>query len=115
MDKVLKLVFIFLLLLSKQALSNTIDDLKTDGEVNAFVKAQNPDFVKYNDGKFEIRATNLIAKDLSCNGIFESWQIRNWEKADITNDGLTDQFLSLITLLSLDIMKTPGMILNLLK
>jgi len=90
MDKVLKLVFIFLLLLSKQALSNTIDDLKTDGEVNAFVKAQNPDFVKYNDGKFEIRATNLIAKDLSCNGIFESWQIRNWEKADITNDGLTD-------------------------
>jgi hypothetical protein len=78
------------MLLSKQALSNKIDDLKTDRDVNEFVKAMNPKFVKDKYVKFEIRATDSIAKDLNCNGIFENWHIRNWEKADITNDGLTD-------------------------
>jgi hypothetical protein len=90
MSKASKLLLIFLLLLSKQALSNNIDDLKTDRDVNEFVKAINPEFVKDKYVKFEIRSTDSIAKDLSCNGIFESWHIRNWEKADITNDGLTD-------------------------
>jgi len=90
MNKASKLLLILLLLLSKQVLSNKIDDLKTDGEVNEFVNTMNPQFVKDKYVKFEIRSTDSIAKDLNCNGIFESWQIKNWEKADITNDGLTD-------------------------
>jgi len=90
MNNASKLLLILLLLLSKQTLSNKIDDLKTDEDVNKFVKAINPEFVERKNGKFEIRSTDSIAKDLNCNGIFERWHIRNWEKADITNDGLTD-------------------------
>ncbi len=89
-NKAPRLVLIILLLLSKHALSNKIDDLKTDREVNEFVKTINPGFFQDEHVKFEIRSTDSIAKDLNCNGIFQSWHIKNWEKADITNDGLTD-------------------------
>jgi len=85
-----KLLLLFLLLLSKQVLSNKIDDLKTDQEVTEFVKTMNPQFAKDKYGRFAIKATDSIARDLNCNGIFKSWNIKNWEKADITNDGLTD-------------------------
>jgi hypothetical protein len=90
MNNASKLFLIFLLLLSKQVLSNKIDGLKTDKDVNEFVKSMNPDFIKDKDVKFEVQASDSIAKYLSCNGIFKSWGIKNWEKADITNDGLTD-------------------------
>ena len=83
-------MLIFLLLWSKQALSNKVDELKTDKEVSEFVKTMNPDFAKNKYARFEIKATDSIAKYLNCNGIFKSWDIKNWEKADITNDGLTD-------------------------
>ena len=60
MNKASKLLLILLLLLSKQVLSNKIDDLKTDGEVNEFVNAMNPQFVKDKYVKFEIRSTDWI-------------------------------------------------------
>ena len=50
----------------------------------------NPNFAKDKYGRFEVKSTDSIAKYLNCNGIFKSWDIKNWEKADITNDGLTD-------------------------
>ena len=90
MNKASKFLLIFLLLLSKQVLSNKIDALKTDQEVNEFVKTTNPTFAEDKYAKFEIQTTDYIAKYLDCSGIFKSWDIRNWEKADITNDGRTD-------------------------
>ncbi|WP_148042749.1 DUF6438 domain-containing protein [Pedobacter jejuensis] len=41
-------------------------------------------------GKFEIQPTDSLLKNLACDGIFTNWNIKNWEKVDVTNDGLTD-------------------------
>ncbi|WP_131558222.1 DUF6438 domain-containing protein [Pedobacter frigidisoli] len=85
-----KIFLVLLFIFSNQVFANEVDQLKTDSDVNEFVKNMNPDFAKDKYGKFKIRTTDSIAKHLSCDGIFKSWNIKNWEKADITNDGLTD-------------------------
>ena len=72
------------------ALASKIDDLKTTQEVIDFVKTVNKDFADNEYQEFKIYPTAQIAKDLDCEGIFEQWDIKNWEKADLNNDGLTD-------------------------
>ena len=81
------MLYLVLLLNFQFSFANEIDKLTTTEDVVAFVRKVNPDFA--ND-KFEIRPTEVIAKDLACGGIFKDWSIRNWEKADLNNDGLTD-------------------------
>jgi hypothetical protein len=90
MYKALTTLTIFLLLLSTKLYSNQIDDLKTDQDVYEFAKRIYPQFTEYDHAKFAIRPTDSIAKELYCEGIFKSWDIKNWEKADLNNDGLTD-------------------------
>lgn len=69
---------------------NKVDSLITDSDVNDFVKSENPQFVKDKFGKFQIQPTDSLLKNLACNGIFANWNIKNWEKVDVTNDRLTD-------------------------
>lgn len=72
------------------AYANRIDDLITDSDVNNFVKSENPDFAKDKFGRFQVQPTDSLLKNLKCNGILANWNIKNWEKVDVTNDGLTD-------------------------
>lgn len=67
-----------------------IDDLITDYDVNNFVKLENPEFANDKYGKFKIQPTDSLLKNLKCDGILANWNIKNWEKVDVTNDGLTD-------------------------
>jgi hypothetical protein len=77
-------------LLNSKLEFNTIDQLKTTDEVVMFVKDVNPKFAENKHRKFQIKSTDSIAKDLDCGGIFKNWNIKNWEKTDINNDGKTD-------------------------
>lgn len=80
--------FLLLMLFSKQIYANQIDNLKTDKEVEDFLKLAHPQFAK--NGSFSIYPTDSVAKALDCGGVFRQWKINNWQKVDITNDGLTD-------------------------
>lgn len=69
---------------------NKVDSLISDSDVNDFAKSENPEFVKDKFGKFQIQPTDSLLKNLACEGILANWKIKNWEKVDVTNDGLTD-------------------------
>jgi len=88
MNTYARILIIIFLLFSNQAFSNKIDSLNTDKDVEEFLKGLNKDFAK--DGRFKIQPTELLAKSLDCEGVFQQWKMKNWEKVDITNDGLTD-------------------------
>lgn len=66
---------------------NRIDLLKTTEDVIGFVKEVHPDF---NTPRFTIRSTQQMAQDLYCDGVFKEWDVKNWEKADLTHNGKTD-------------------------
>nr|WP_299340194.1 DUF6438 domain-containing protein [Allomuricauda sp.] len=66
---------------------NRIDLLNTTQEVIDFVREVHPDF---DDPKFTIRSTEQMKKDLYCDGIFNDWNVKNWEKVDLNHDGRTD-------------------------
>ncbi|SDC57095.1 DUF6438 domain-containing protein [Pedobacter soli] len=88
MNNYARIPLIILLFFSTHAFSNKIDSLKTDQDVERFLKQINKDFAK--DTNFSIQTTEQLAKNLDCEGIFQKWRMKNWEKVDITNDGLTD-------------------------
>lgn len=90
MNRSSTLLLLLLMLFSQQAISNKIDSLKTDEDVKTFLKSLNADLAPSSFVNYELKPTDTIAKYLNCEGVFRSWDIRNWEKADITNDGLTD-------------------------
>ncbi|UWY28883.1 DUF6438 domain-containing protein [Flavobacterium sp. TR2] len=71
-------------------LSNKIDSLETTADVIEFAKTVNPKFKSYRAGNMRIKSTDSIANDLNCNGIFKKWNVLNWEKKDLNNDGKTD-------------------------
>ncbi|WP_424493266.1 DUF6438 domain-containing protein [Salinimicrobium sp. GXAS 041] len=64
--------------------------MQTTEEVEKFVKEVEPLFTKYKHSKYRMLSTEDLAYKLNCNGIFEQWGIKNWEKTDINNDGKTD-------------------------
>ncbi|HYC40762.1 MAG TPA: DUF6438 domain-containing protein [Chitinophagaceae bacterium] len=70
-----------------EAQRNRIDSLGNDAEVLAFLKSVNKDF---NSERFELRSTAALRRDLECNGMAESWQIKNWDRADFDGDGRND-------------------------
>lgn len=89
-----KAEFILLLLLSNLTFGNTIDDLKTTKQVENFIKTVNKDFAKvrldFDRANFRIESVDSIYSNIKCVEIFKSSEIKNWEKIDINNDGLTD-------------------------
>ena len=91
----MKAVLFSLLLISNILYANRIDSLKTDNDVLEFLKSANADFRSEKFNKIEVRSTETIRHDLNCGGIADQWQVKNWEKADFNNDGLTDLFVLL--------------------
>lgn len=81
---------ILFVLLTPTIFANRIDNLKTDNDVLEFLKSINPDFrsVRYN--QIELRSTETLHRDLNCDSLADKWQVKNWEKADFNEDGLTD-------------------------
>jgi hypothetical protein len=69
---------------------NSIDDLKTTKEVVSFVKSLDLELNKKTFGQLQIKPTDTIAKDLPRCEVIKGWNIQNWEKTDVNNDGKTD-------------------------
>jgi len=88
----MKLVILLItLIISQSVYANKIDSLKTDQEVADFIISLNPRIQKGQGRvKFTIKPTDVLRKELACNGIAEKWQINNWEKFDFNSDCLTD-------------------------
>ena len=85
--------FIFLIAVSafcSSLYANKIDSLKTDEEVVAFLKSIDENFRSDKFKPIELRSTATLRSEMSCNGIADEWQVKNWEKADFNSDGLTD-------------------------
>ena len=81
---------IFILFFSGLSSANQIDDLKTTEDVVNFVKIVDSDFANEMFDKFTIKSTDSIVNYLECKSIFNKWNIQNWEKSDLNNDGKTD-------------------------
>jgi hypothetical protein len=90
-----KFTIILMLIFSNMIFGNKIDKLNTTKEVIEFVKTVHPEYgiVRYKDfkyGIFDIESIDSIYNQLKCKGIFKIDEIKNWQKIDVNNDGLTD-------------------------
>ena len=84
-----------MLIFSNMIFGNKIDKLNTTKEVIEFVKTVHPEYgiVRHKDfkyGIFDIESIDSIYNQLKCKGIFKIDEIKNWQKIDVNNDGLTD-------------------------
>lgn len=70
--------------------ANKIDNLKTIEDVVKFAKFINPDFARENFGELQIKSTDLIIKELNNCNLYQTWNVQNWQKIDLNNDGKTD-------------------------
>jgi len=90
-----KFTILLTLFFSNLIFGNKIDKLKTTKDVIEFVKTVNPEYgiVRYKNfehGIFDIKPIDTIYNYIKCKEIFEISEIKNWQKIDINNDGLTD-------------------------
>lgn len=90
-----KFTIIVIFLFSNLVFANKIDNLKTTNDVIEFVKTVYPEYGIIRDkdfkhGIFDIESVDSIYKHLKCKKIFKIDEIKNWQKIDINNDGLTD-------------------------
>lgn len=69
---------------------NAIDKLELTDDVVKFVKSVNPKFAGQHHGDFKIHQTDSIYKNFKKCSVFKDWEIKNWEKIDLNNDGKTD-------------------------
>ncbi|WP_369752640.1 hypothetical protein AB3G34_12700 [Flavobacterium sp. WC2409] len=69
---------------------NRIDLLVNTADVVVFVKSIDSKFAGKNFGNLEIKQTDSIYNDLGKCPLTKEWQINNWEKVDLNNDGKTD-------------------------
>lgn len=76
----------------KQSLSsiNKIDELKTTEDVIKFSKSIYSDFAKEKFGELQIKSNNVIVQELKNCDLYKSWNIQNWQKIDLNNDGKTE-------------------------
>jgi hypothetical protein len=83
------LLFLTLSLTSQYASANKVDDLKTDKDVAVFITSLDTRFHQKNS-QFVVMPTDDIIKSLECDFNIKAFGIKNWEKVDFNNDGLTD-------------------------
>lgn len=91
MKKGLLIIFIFT---STLVFANQIDNLDSSKDVEEFAKKVYPKFTKYKWSKFKIISTEKVKEKISCKDEYDLFGMKNWEKIDITNDGLTDLILT---------------------
>ena len=91
MKKKLLIIFIFT---STFIFANQIDSLNSSKDVEEFAKKVYPKFTKFEWSEFKIISTEKVKEKISCKDEYDLLEMKNWEKIDITNDGLTDLILT---------------------
>jgi hypothetical protein len=91
MKKGLLIIFIFT---STLVFANQIDSLNSSKDVEEFAKKVYPKFTKFKWSEFKIISTEKVKEKISCKVEYDLLEMKNWEKIDITNDGLTDLILT---------------------
>jgi len=86
-------LFLFLFTTAGPAFANRVDALKTDSDVASFIISLDKKFHKKDDLTFIVKSTEDIIKAFDCDSNIRAYRIKNWEKLDINNDGLTDLFV----------------------
>jgi hypothetical protein len=86
-------LFLFLFTTTGPAFANRVDALKTDSDVASFIISLDKKFHKKDDLTFIVKSTEDIIKAFDCDSNIRAYRIKNWEKLDINNDGLTDLFV----------------------
>ncbi len=84
------LLSILLFGLASPCFANSIDSLKTDNDIELFLKRIDKRFSSDKYNRFKVLPTAVIKQKLGCDSILEKWNINNWEKSDFNNDGKTD-------------------------
>jgi len=90
----MKNLVLFLFLFSiGHAFANRVDELKTDNDVASFIMSIGKNFHKKDDRSFIVKPAEDIIKAFSCDSNINIYQLKNWEKIDVNNDGLMDLFV----------------------
>ena len=84
------LCFVNLITAQNNKKNNLIDGLSTSEEVVEFAKSVFPSFNNKYNGNLIIKATDTIIKNIDNCKLYQSWEIKNWEKIDLNNDKDTD-------------------------
>lgn len=83
-------VYSIILISSMLNQNSCIDKLKTTEEVTDYIKQNYPGYNTRGEKQLSIKSTEELSKELNCEGLFSEWDIKNWEKVDLNNDGRTD-------------------------
>ena len=83
------LILGFSLLTLSASQCDSLDQISSTKEVEAFIVATNKTY-EQDSKRISIKSTEQLSEELNCDGIFKSWDIKSWEKADLNNDGRTD-------------------------
>jgi hypothetical protein len=88
-DNIMKyfLILYISILFVNNVSANKIDSLQTDIDVKNFILLIDSDL---SHSLFQLKPTNEILENIYCSDIAKKWDVKNWEKVDVTNDGLTD-------------------------
>lgn len=74
--------------------ANAIDSLKTDEQVQSFMRKLDKRFTENNFVPLRILPDSELQKRLDCNSIARQWNLKSWEKADFNQDGRTDMLVT---------------------
>jgi len=88
-------IILFFSLIASFTYASTIDDLKTDRDVAAFILKIDTILGARNGANtigFSIDNTPQIRAEMNCNGRADKWKIMNWERFDFNGDGRNDLF-----------------------
>jgi len=83
-----KSLLIVAIFISNYIFPNRIDELKTTLDIENFIIKIDAEFASGTN--FHIPKIDTIIIDKNCSQIINLWSILNFEKVDLTNDGLTD-------------------------
>lgn len=82
--------FVLILLTGMLQQHSCIDQLQTTEEVRTMIASHYPDYNPHGEQQIVVKSTSELAKELDCQGLFKKWDVKNWEKIDLNNDGRTD-------------------------
>ena len=84
------ILLLCLLTFAAKTFANKVDDLKTDSDVIKFLIPLKKQFAWPNVARPVIKSTEYIIAHYRCDTLVKTWNIKNWQKIDLNNDGRTD-------------------------
>ena len=89
------LIIIFLLI-TQTLFANSVDSLQNDKDIALFLIRIDNQFSFKKQRQIQVLPTDTLRQKLSCDGMFEKWKMKNWEKVDLNKDGKTDLLVTLL-------------------